>query len=86
MHGTLQKRVDEARKIEGRLRQGTDRIVQSVVGPVCKAIWPDKTDMAVAAICKCDPRNARRYMSGELPAPPRLIHAIDAALIFGIED
>lgn len=80
MHGTLQKRVDEARKIEGHLRQGTDRIVRTLVGPVCKVIWPDKTDVHIAAICGCDPRNARRYLSGELPLPTLLLVAINVEL------
>ncbi len=77
MHGTLQKRVDEARKIEGRISTGADRFVRSLVGPVCKVIWPEKTDAHVAAICGCDPRNARRYMSGEIPIPSILLTAIN---------
>jgi hypothetical protein len=80
MHGTLQKRVDEARKIEGRIATGADRFVQSLVGPVCRAIWPDKTDAHVAAICGCDPRNARRYMSGEIPMPAILLAAINTKI------
>jgi hypothetical protein len=69
-----------AREIGGQFRQGTDRIVKTVVGPVCKAIWPDKTDTEVAVICGCDPRNARRYMSGELPIPVKLLIAINVRL------
>jgi len=80
MRGALQKRVDEARKIEGQISAGTDRFVQSLVGPVCRAIWPDKTDAHVAAICGCDPRNARRYMSGEIPLPSILLATINVKL------
>lgn len=51
-----------------------------LVGPVCKAIWPVKTDAHVAAICGCDPRNARRYMSGEIPIPSILLAAINVKI------
>lgn len=81
MHGTIQRRVDEARKIEGQITSGKDRIVRTLVGPVCRAIWPEKTDAHVAAVCGCDPRNARRYMSGELPIPAVLVVAISAELV-----
>lgn len=83
MLGTLQKRVEEARKIEGQLRLGgnsTDGFVQSLVGPVCKVLWPDCTDACVATICGCDPRNARRYMRGEIPIPSVLLAAINVKL------
>jgi hypothetical protein len=80
MHGTIQRRVEEARKIEGRIASGADIFVQSPVGPVCKALWPDKTDAHVAAICGCDPRNARRYLSGEITIPAILLTAINIKL------
>lgn len=70
-----------AREIGGHFRPGTDKIVKSHVGPVCKAIWPHKTDIYVAEICHCDPRNARRYLSGELPIPAILLVAINAELV-----
>jgi hypothetical protein len=48
---------------------------------VCKAIWgTEKTDATVAVICKCDPRNARRYFKGELPIPSALLTAINIEL------
>lgn len=80
MHGTLQKRVDQARKIEGQIASGADRIVQSLVGPVCRVLWPECTDANVATICGCDPRSARRYMSGEIPIPAILLVAINVKL------
>lgn len=70
-----------AREIGGHFRPGTDKIVRTVVGAVCKAIWPDKTDVHVASICRCDPRNARRYISGELPIPAPLLVAINNELV-----
>jgi hypothetical protein len=84
MHGTLQNRVDEAREIGGRPcpnAPSADRIVRTIVGRICKIIWPDKTDAHVAAICGCDPRNARRYLSGELPIPAVLLAAINVELV-----
>jgi hypothetical protein len=80
MRTVYERKIAEAAKIEGRISAGTDRFVQSLVGPVCRAIWPDKTDAHVAAICGCDPRNARRYMSGEIPLPSILLAAINVKL------
>ena len=83
MRTVYEREIANATKIEGHLRPGghaTDRIVRTVVGPVCKIIWPDKTDAHVAAICGCDPRNARRYLSGELPLPTLLLVAINVEL------
>lgn len=75
-----------AKEIGGQFRPGKDEIVLSVVGAVCKAIWKDKTDFAIAEICSCDPRNARRYMSGELPPPPKLLIAVQIAMTYGVKE
>ena len=80
MHGPFGNSAVVAREIGGRFRPGVDRYVRSIVGPVCKAIWPEKTDTHVAAVCGCDPRNARRYLSGELPIPAILVVAINVEL------
>lgn len=81
MHALFGNSTAVAREIGGHFTQGQDRIVRTIVGPVCKAIWPDKTDAAVAVICDCNPRNARRYMSGELPIPAVLLAAINVELV-----
>lgn len=70
-----------ATEIGGRFRPTKDRYVRTLVGPVCKVIWPEKTDAEVAVICGCDPRNARRYFNGELPLPAVLLAAINAKLV-----
>ena len=85
MHGPFGNSEKIAIEIGGHFRPGADRIVKSVVGPVCKAIWPHKTDTHVATICKCDPRNARRYLSGELPIPQVLLVAINIELVCRFE-
>ena len=76
MRSVYEREIASASKIEGRISAGTDGFVQSSVGPVCKVFWPVKTDAQVATICGCDPRNARRYMSGEIPIPSILVAAI----------
>lgn len=76
MRTVYEREIASASKIEGRIVSGTDRFVQSLVGPVCKVLWPDCTDAHVAAVCGCDPRSARRYMSGEIPIPSILLAAI----------
>ena len=73
MSGVLQARVEEARKIEGRIVSGADEIVQPPLWTdVAKLIWPEKTDAELAAIAKRDPRTARRWLSGEFE-PPNII-------------
>lgn len=69
-----------AAEIGGQFRPGTDRFVRRPVGAVCKALWPIKTDAEVATIVGCDPRNARRYLSGELSIPAKLLTAINIEL------
>lgn len=76
MRTVYEREIASAAKIEGRIATGLDGFVQSPVGPVCKVLWPSKTDAHVAAICGCDPRNARRYMVGEIPIPSILLAAI----------
>ena len=81
MHGAFGNPAAVTKEIDGQFRPGTDRIVRTLVGPVCKVIWPEKTDAQIAVICSCDPRNARRYLSGELPIPAVLLAAINAELV-----
>lgn len=81
MRTVYEREIANAAKIEGRISAGPDIFVRSLVGPVCKVIWPEKTDAHVAAICGCDPRNARRYMSGEIPIPSILLTAINIEII-----
>jgi hypothetical protein len=81
MRAVFGNEVAVATEIGGHFRPGTDRIVRTLVGPVCRVIWPDKTDANIAVICGCDPRNARRYMSGELPIPAVLLAAISVELV-----
>ena len=78
MHGSLQKRVAEAREIEGRIVSGADKIVQPPKWTEWARIcWPDKTDVELALVAKRDPRTARRWLSGEFEPP----QAVWAALI-----
>lgn len=80
MRTVYEREIANAAKIEGRISTGADIFVQSPVGAVCRALWPGKTDVEVAIICGCDPRNARRYMAGEIPIPSILLAAINVAL------
>ena len=81
MRTVYEREIANAAKISGQIAAGVDTFVRSPVGPVCKALWPIKTDAHVAAICGCDPRNARRYMSGEIPMPSILLAAINVELV-----
>lgn len=80
MRTVYEREIAGASKIEGQIKSGADRFVQSPVGPVCKVLWPDCTDAHVAAICGCDPRSARRYMAGEIPIPAILLAAINTEI------
>ncbi len=77
MSGTLRTRVDNAREIERRLRQGTDKFVSvSKFGIVAKALWPINTAAHVAAIAKRDERTGARWLSGEFEPPGIVLAAI----------
>lgn len=76
MHGPFGNPDRVASEIGGQFRPGQDKIVRRLFGPVAKVIWPTNTDAHVAAIAGCDPRTARRYLSGEFEAPAIVIAAI----------
>ncbi len=80
MRTVYERELANAAKISGQIASGADRFVQSPVGPVCKILWPECTDAQIAVICGCDPRSARRYMSGEIPIPAVLLAAINVRL------
>lgn len=82
MHGTLRRQIDEARKIERQLRQGTDKIVSRNFGRVAKLLWPVKTAAHLAAISDRDERTAARWLSGEFE-PPYIIVEATMREIFG---
>lgn len=77
MHGTLQKRVDENRKIERKILQGSATFCSaSIFGKACKGMWPDKTAETLAAITGCSVRAASYYISGEQEPSARVLQAI----------
>jgi hypothetical protein len=77
VHGTLQKRVDEARKIERRICQGADKIVSAgKFAVVAKALWPLNTAACIASIAGKDERTGARWLSGEFEPPGIVIAAI----------
>lgn len=77
MHGSLQKRVAEAREIERRLRRGDDKIVGGgKFKAVCKALWPLNTAACIASIAKKDQRSGERWLSGEFEPPGIVLAAI----------
>ena len=65
-----------ATEIGGKLRPGQDKIVRRIFGPIARVVWPHNTDAHVAAIADCDPRSARRYLSGEIEPPGIVLAAI----------
>lgn len=76
MHGTLQGRVAEARKIERTLVQGTARLCSSAFGRACKGIWPSKTAEELAARVGCAVRTAAYEISGEREPSARSISVL----------
>lgn len=38
-------------------------------GEVCRLVWPDKPDAAIAALVGCTDRQARDYLAERAPAP-----------------
>ena len=70
-----------ASEIDGRFRPGKDNIVRKMkwVG-VVKYLWPQKTDMHLAAITGKDERTGRRYLEGYHEPPGAIVAAIVAEL------
>jgi hypothetical protein len=66
-----------ANEIQGRFRQGTDKIVSAgQFGKVAKALWPIKTAAQLASLAGKDERTAARWLSGEFEPPGIIIAAI----------
>ena len=64
-------RVEDARKIERRLRQRTDKIVaRPKFKRVCEALWPLNTAAHIAALAGKDERTGARWLAGEFKADP----------------
>lgn len=77
MRSVLEERVEDARAIERRLRQGTDKIVSQTNFPVvAKVLWPTKTAACLAAIAGVDERSAWRWLSGEHDPPICIVIAV----------
>jgi len=77
MHGTLQKRVDAARKIERSILQGTATLCsENFFGRACKGMWPVKTAEELATLVGCSVRTAAYYISGEQEPSARAIKAV----------
>lgn len=69
-----------AAKIDGQFSPGLDKIVRGCVfGATARAIW-DFPDAVIAQIANCNPRTARRYLSGEQDPPPIVITAMLVAI------
>ena len=84
MHGPFGNSEVVAREIQGRFRPGQDKIVLRKFGLIAKALWPEKTAANVAAICNCDERQAKRYITGEYPIPYIMVRHVNDAML-GIE-
>ena len=70
MHGVFEERVAEARKNEGRLLSGEDRLVPLPNWvDFARRCWPHKTAAHLAAIGRCDEHTAKRWLSGEYEPP-----------------
>lgn len=76
--------VAVAREIQGQFRPERDKIVTRSFGVIARALWPDKTAAHVASICRCDERQAKRYLSGEYPVPYLMLRHVNDRIL-GIE-
>lgn len=81
MHGVFGNSEVVAKEIQGRFRQGTDKIVSvSNFGKVAKVLWPHKTAFHLAEIASSNERTAARWLSGEFEPPGVVIAAIIVAI------
>jgi len=77
MRASFGNPVAVATEIQGRFRQGTDKIVSAgQFGRVAKVLWPLKTAACLGAIAGKDERTAARWLSGEFEPPGIVIAAI----------
>lgn len=77
MHGTLPRRIADARETERRIQQGTDKIVSvGRFAVVAKALWPIKTAAHIASLAGKDERTGARWLSGEFEPPGIVLAAI----------
>lgn len=76
MHGTLPKRVEEARSIERTLVQGTARLCSRNFGRAWKGIFPVKAAEELAARAGCSVRAAAYELAGEREPSPKSIMAL----------
>lgn len=75
MRGTLQRRIDDARELQGRFCQGRENIVPPFKFSGCaRHLWPHKTAAHLAAIGRKDERTAKRWLAGEFE-PPAVVFA-----------
>lgn len=65
MHGVLPRRIEEARKIERTLVQGTARLCSPMFGRAWKGMYPHKTAEELASRVGCSVRAAAYELSGE---------------------
>ena len=84
MHGTLQRRISEAREIERHIMQGRDKIVAEPrwVDMVRKK-WPFKTTTYLACCdgTERDKRTAERWVSGEFDPPMPVVLKLQQLMV-----
>lgn len=79
MTGVLVERVEDQRRIERAIVQGSARMCSSNFGKVCKALWPLKTAEHLASIIGCSIRAAAYEISGERePSALSILAVMDA--------
>lgn len=77
MRSVYELRTAEARKIEGHLLSGEDKIVRPwLFTDFAKLCWPEKTAACIAAIADKDERTAKRWLSGEFEPPIIVVLAV----------
>ncbi len=65
MHGTYERRISEANKIQRNIVQGTAKVCSPFFGKSCKAIHEFKTAEWLAEKTGCSVRAAAYQLSGE---------------------
>lgn len=78
MHGVLASRVEDARKIERTLVQGTARLCSGNFGLAWKGIFKIKAAEELAARAGCSVRAAAYELSGEREPSAKSIAALIA--------
>lgn len=81
MRSVYEGRIAQASEIERAIVRGSARLCSPKFGAVCKALWPHKTAVELAARVGCAVRTAEYEISGERAPSAQSLGVVIAEII-----